>query len=295
MWWHLARHTFPTTRTTVTERLADGLAGALAGGLAGALAGGLVGGLVGTLAGAVAGWLTVTLVLFGLAFGLQIGLEGRLGSGSAAPRHIDLRLRGRVTELLSSLAFGLMAGLILGPVAWFMGWAMIGLAGGQVWLLPLAGPWAFWLGGGCAFGLTFGLALGLMDFLASASIAQRSTSPMTSYRGNWTWVAIACFLFGLIAGLTVGLAVGLAFGLMVGLAVGLAVGLTNEAWPTFLLASGWLAIRRRFPWRLMTFLEDAYRLGLLRVVGLAYQFRHAELQDHLAPQLGHANPMTRRS
>jgi hypothetical protein len=33
----------------------------------------------------------------------------------------------------------------------------------------------------------------------------------------------------------------------------------------------------------MTFLDDAHRLGLLRVVGPAYQFRHAELQDHLAP------------
>lgn len=32
----------------------------------------------------------------------------------------------------------------------------------------------------------------------------------------------------------------------------------------------------------MAFLEDAHRLGLLRVVGSAYQFRHAELQDHLA-------------
>ncbi|MGH3875188.1 MAG: hypothetical protein ACRDSR_27435 [Pseudonocardiaceae bacterium] len=42
-------------------------------------------------------------------------------------------------------------------------------------------------------------------------------------------------------------------------------------------------VRDRFPRRLMPFLEDAYRLGLLRVVGSAYQFRHAELQDHLAP------------
>jgi hypothetical protein len=33
----------------------------------------------------------------------------------------------------------------------------------------------------------------------------------------------------------------------------------------------------------MKFLEDAYRLGLLRVVGPVYQFRHAALQDHLAP------------
>ncbi|MGW3820473.1 hypothetical protein [Streptomyces sp. NPDC005046] len=35
----------------------------------------------------------------------------------------------------------------------------------------------------------------------------------------------------------------------------------------------------------MAFLDDAHRLGLLRTVGPVYQFRHAELQDHLAPPL----------
>jgi hypothetical protein len=32
----------------------------------------------------------------------------------------------------------------------------------------------------------------------------------------------------------------------------------------------------------MGFLDDAHRLGLLRTAGSVYQFRHAELQDHLA-------------
>ena len=32
----------------------------------------------------------------------------------------------------------------------------------------------------------------------------------------------------------------------------------------------------------MHFLDDAHRLGLLRTVGPIYQFRHAELHDHLA-------------
>ncbi|MDF5754668.1 hypothetical protein [Spongiactinospora sp. TRM90649] len=35
------------------------------------------------------------------------------------------------------------------------------------------------------------------------------------------------------------------------------------------------------PWRLMRFLDDAHRVGLLRAVGPVYQFRHAELRDHL--------------
>jgi hypothetical protein len=36
------------------------------------------------------------------------------------------------------------------------------------------------------------------------------------------------------------------------------------------------------PRKLMPLLDDAHRLGLLRAVGPIYQFRHAELQDHLA-------------
>jgi hypothetical protein len=38
----------------------------------------------------------------------------------------------------------------------------------------------------------------------------------------------------------------------------------------------------------MPFLDDAHRLGLLRAVGPAYQFRHAELHDHLAAAYQHA-------
>ncbi|MGW7421778.1 hypothetical protein ACWGJB_17200 [Streptomyces sp. NPDC054813] len=46
---------------------------------------------------------------------------------------------------------------------------------------------------------------------------------------------------------------------------------------------GYAACRGDLPWRLMPFLDDAHRLGLIRAVGPVYQFRHAEFQDHLAP------------
>ena len=43
------------------------------------------------------------------------------------------------------------------------------------------------------------------------------------------------------------------------------------------------------PLRIIRFLEDAHRRGILRTVGTLYQFRHARLQDRLAesPQTGH--------
>ncbi len=74
-------------------------------------------------------------------------------------------------------------------------------------------------------------------------------------------------------------------GLVDGLLFGLLFGpvRTRTCWPAFVLASLSLGARHRLPCHLMGFLDDAYRLGLLRIVGPAYQFRHAALQDHLAP------------
>lgn len=88
---------------------------------------------------------------------------------------------------------------------------------------------------------------------------------------------------GLMFGLGVGLAGGLLFGLMFGLALG-----NHHAWLAYAFAARRLAKKEHLPRKLMAFLDDAHRLGLLRTVGPIYQFRHAELQDHLAalPPLG---------
>ncbi|MEU8923105.1 NACHT domain-containing protein [Kitasatospora sp. NPDC048545] len=41
------------------------------------------------------------------------------------------------------------------------------------------------------------------------------------------------------------------------------------------------AVRGKLPWRILEFLEDAHRLGILRKVGGIHQFRHAGLQQRL--------------
>src|SRR5262249_5783246 len=77
-----------------------------------------------------------------------------------------------------------------------------------------------------------------------------------------------------------------AFGLVVGPGLLFVVGLLSRllagAWIPFVIARSWLALRGKLPWRLVAFLEDCHRLGILRQVGPVYQFRHARLQDHLA-------------
>ncbi|HEX3587993.1 MAG TPA: NACHT domain-containing protein [Pseudonocardiaceae bacterium] len=71
------------------------------------------------------------------------------------------------------------------------------------------------------------------------------------------------------------------FGITFGLAVGV-TGVIARAWGSFCLVRIWLALRGQLPWRLMRFLDDAHRRGVLRQSGAVYQFRHARLQDRLA-------------
>ena len=76
----------------------------------------------------------------------------------------------------------------------------------------------------------------------------------------------------------------LTFALMVGLAVGLAtmVGLwLSSSWGRYATASLLFAFTEIFPRRPVRFLEWARDSGLLRVTGIAYQFRHDTYQQWL--------------
>jgi hypothetical protein len=86
-------------------------------------------------------------------------------------------------------------------------------------------------------------------------------------------VLVLGLVFRRVDALVVGLAFGLAFGLGGG---------RHHAWVVYVFATFRLAGSGLLPRRLMDFLDDAHRMGLLRAVGPVYQFRHADLQDHLA-------------
>jgi hypothetical protein len=92
---------------------------------------------------------------------------------------------------------------------------------------------------------------------------------------------VAALLGGSVAGLAGGLVAGVPVGIVGGLDFGLLPG-RHHAWLAYLIATYRLARGHRLPRRLMPFLDDMHRLGLLRAVGPFYQFRHAELQEHLA-------------
>ncbi|MFK8906760.1 NACHT domain-containing protein [Streptomyces sp. YS-3] len=110
---------------------------------------------------------------------------------------------------------------------------------------------------------------------------------------------------GLGAGLTIGLVVSISAGasdgytlalvygvcsaLAFGLPVGLTTGLAASKWAPYAAVTLLLALRGHVPWHLQAFLADAHRhRGVLRQAGTAYQFRHRELQRHLARGSGRA-------
>ena len=111
------------------------------------------------------------------------------------------------------------------------------------------------------FGLSTGVVAGLMAWVVAKVVATFGAPE-----------GVVGLVAGLVAGLMFGLVAGCCFGVIT----------TQTAWPSYMLARGWLAFRHHLPWSLMTFLSDAHQRGVLRQVGAVYQFRHIELQHRLA-------------
>ena len=211
-------------------------------------------------------------------------------------------LIGFAGKLTAGLIVGAVAGLIGGRMAYpwkpasparGVGFSFVGLAGGVV--IGLAyGLFSGHLAGR-EVGLAVGLAFGLLGVLTNAvtgvpgDLAQATTPQAVlarDRRATLTLGLIAGFIAGPVVGLEVGLhnrpAVGLAGGLSAGLVAALIYCTAETAWPFYAPAKWWLALRRRLPWRLMSFLDDAHHRGVLRQAGAVYQFRHVELQHRLA-------------
>jgi hypothetical protein len=122
----------------------------------------------------------------------------------------------------------------------------------------------------CGFG--YGLQTNPEDRLALGQEARRIIH----------YDLVARLAFGLAFGLVFGLMGGLAFGLVCGLLIGLAYGLGSGAAGPYATASLLFAFTGIFPPRPAQFLEWARNAGLLRVTGIAYQFRHDSYQQWLA-------------
>ncbi|HET6358176.1 NACHT domain-containing protein [Streptomyces sp.] len=162
----------------------------------------------------------------------------------------------------------------------------------------------------CAFGLAVGIAQGLAgkpaDLATLVGPAALLKQDRRIFRRLWTVVGLAVgaafllcygveyavaggFPYGLGRGTTGGQAMSMGQahiidrGLAYGLTVGLAAAVGHNAWWYYTLTRYHLAARRHLPRDLTAFLTDAHeRRGVLRQVGTVHQFRHIDLQHHLA-------------
>ncbi|MFG2196823.1 NACHT domain-containing protein [Streptomyces sp. NPDC048639] len=261
--WLLSRDAQRNTGNTQLRRSSNSLTGWLAAGIVAGLTDGVVVGLTDGLSD-------------GFAVGVAGGFMGWLAVGLMGPGVRRGTPSARLRWSSNSLAIGLAAGLAV----WLMGWLAAGLAYGL----------AYGLVGGLMFGLTAGLTSENPDLTTAVGpVALLTRDRRVFFVVALTGGLVGGLAYGLADGLAYGLPDGLAYGLAVGLAiglvVGLAIGLKRTAWVDFAVARTYLAARRRVPWRLMTFLQDAHEhRGVLRQVGAVYHFRHIDLQRHLARQ-----------
>ncbi|WP_161631977.1 NACHT domain-containing protein [Nocardiopsis baichengensis] len=272
-WWELARH--------VLARRVGFVVGMLMGLTSGFLGGIGVGVVLGPLPGFVFG------VILGLCTGLPTMMRfPRLRA--ALPAFADLHLTGRKRLLIRlvakhTLTYALPSALLFGIAVWLMFGAMIGLTN---WLPPLLLALAVYV-------FLEGFVIGITKWAESPVRIESMGTPLASWRGDRRLNILRAVGHGLPVGVAMGVISGFDFGFPVGFIGGLIVGLVvgsvfglleghHLAWPVYLVAAFYLAWKRRLPWRLMAVLDDAHRLGLLRAVGPIYQFRHAELHDHLA-------------
>jgi hypothetical protein len=143
--------------------------------------------------------------------------------------------------------------------------------------------------GGVLVGIVDGCVCGVYRALSVPSDVMRAAGPGSSLRTDRTasftrggmvalLVAAVCVPVVTLPGDWGGL---VHIGTQLWLPLGSAA-LALSAWGRFTVARAWLAAKGRMPWRLMTFLEDADRRGVLRQSGAGFEFRHQRLRSHLA-------------
>lgn len=282
-WWQLSNRVWMPFR-----QLGSALAHASIGIVPAIPIGLLVGALTGALSGG-SGWIAglaaslAVMLLVGLPLGLLGGITAvtplspsgykrRLRYRRQAgpePKHIRIE-RGRQRHLL-------LAVVLSGAAASLAAQEKLG-AFPLLTLLPV-----------------IGLSMAaLLRFRRAKSYVDRAADPLSLLRADRTVALLRAILLSLVIAPAVSYA-GFVFSdkqigsragviaVILSCAVGFALAIMRSAWGRWvLIVRLWLPMRGQLPWNFWTFVDDAYRRGVLRRSGVVYQFRHARLQDHLA-------------
>ncbi|WP_194926885.1 NACHT domain-containing protein [Catenulispora pinisilvae] len=143
-------------------------------------------------------------------------------------------------------------------------------------------------------GLGAGLAFALVAVLEAPIDIKAAGSPSDLLRASRKNVAVHLLVWALVIGPEAGIVagfltgpvraveIGVVFGIESALGAGVGYGLSLTAWGQWVaVARIWLPLNGALPWRLVAFLDDGCRRGVLRQSGAVYQFRHARLREHL--------------
>ncbi|SED03022.1 DNA-binding transcriptional activator of the SARP family [Amycolatopsis tolypomycina] len=258
--------------------------------------------------------------VYGLSFGGAGYLTHRFGR-PPEPLRTELRFAGAARKFAGRFAIGAAVGVLLG-LGWSLTAGLVGflaLVFGlvfavHVWLAKpvdasrVSSPRTILRNertGAIALAVSFMVSLGLFDGMAFAFTAQTRFLPVLgghydlalAVAGGIAGAAFGFFMARGVAAACYGIAGALAggqvfpaatsavppivAGVCFGAGIGLAV-LVTRAWGNYFVHHLWLAATGRLPWRLMHFLDDAHRRGVLRQAGGVYQFRHARVQERLA-------------
>ncbi|WP_405985343.1 NACHT domain-containing protein [Streptomyces sp. NBC_00872] len=229
------------------------------------LVNGLVGGLFWGVLVVVADFGNVVGLVTGLVYGSVVGLAGgaMVGAGLAgvlSDAHKTRRSHGNASprgmvrdDLVTGFATGLVVGLAFVPFYWFALGPELALGAVLIYML------LFGLGGGRALALLYNRLF------------------RCGYRGALDalfrpWRA---------------------FGPLFRTGAGPALGAAGVRYVAFLLCTRRWWSDEPLPWRLGRFLDWCCDAGLTRTAGIAYQFRHRELQDFLIRSDVHHDPLNR--
>lgn len=163
-----------------------------------------------------------------------------------------------------------------------LGSAVAGAAGGAVFGSIFGSTAAL------VFGLGVAATTALRYALSSSTELTRAATPLAVFARDRAVVATTSVVCGVGTGAGCALLFGSTTprvawsGFLAGLLLGFVLSVVSHGWWRFVVARAWLALRGRLPWRLMAFLADAHRLGVLRQSGTRYEFAHAGWQDRLA-------------
>ena len=225
-----------------------------------------------------------------------------LAGGIARPEWRSVVASGAASRM--GCAGSLLVCLIFAPLPY-----IVAISTGSVWLIPLSSiPFAILFGGkGTAARMARGGPAPLMWEAAPAIHDSMSSSyskltrvgdvkldpahitdPITSVNRSLYAAVSDCFIVGAVSMLAILAISSPRVTVVIAGIFSVCVGIGSACsgpWGSFAVIRLWLWLRRKLPLRLMKFLDDATRRGILRQIGPTYVFRHSKVQKYLAKRL----------